>query len=87
MGSLGVASLLIPCLVALFIKRTVYHSRNIAFYAMLSSFATSLAWISFNKIFLDIDTYLFDIQPIFIGLGVSVLCFVIDGVRIIKEKF
>jgi SSS family solute:Na+ symporter len=87
MGSLGVASLLIPCLVALFIKRTVYHSRDIAFYAMLSSFAASLAWISFNKLFLDIDTYLFDIQPIFIGLGVSVLCFVIDGVRIIREKF
>jgi hypothetical protein len=54
---------------------------------MLSSFAASIAWISFNKIFLDIDTYLFDIQPIFIGLGVSVLCFVIDGIRIIKEKF
>lgn len=86
-GSIGVASLLIPCLVALFIKRTIYHSRQIAFYAMLSSFSLSLIWIFFNKVILDLDSYIFDIQPIFIGLTVSISCFLIDIVRIIKEKF
>lgn len=82
LGSLGVGSLLMPCLIALFVKRTWYHSRALAFYIMLASFLSSIAWIFLNKFYLNLKEYIFDIEPIFVGLGLSFSLFSIDILRV-----
>ncbi|NQY80731.1 MAG: sodium:solute symporter family protein [Candidatus Caenarcaniphilales bacterium] len=86
LGSLGVGSLLMPCLIALFVKRTWYHSRASAFYIMLTSFLSSLTWVYFNKIYLNLEEYMFDIEPIFVGLGISFTLFFIDILRVLITR-
>ena len=82
LGSLGVGTLLIPSLIALFIKRTWYHSRVAAFYIMSCSFLSSAFWVYYNEVQLGLDGYLYDIEPIFVGLSLSFVLFVLDMLRV-----
>lgn len=82
LGSLGVGSLLMPCIIALLLKRSWYHSRASAFYIMLVSFCSSIAWVYYNKVYLNLEEYMFNIEPIFVGLGLSSLLFFIDILRV-----
>ena len=50
---------------------------------MLISFLSSLGWVYYNKYHLNLEEYLFDIEPIFVGLSVSFTLFFID----ILKKF